>query len=87
MTVEAKGGALAKLAGIWCREPGFWDFLMHRTGEPVYSESTAAAVVRKLCDVNSRAELDSVPKAEAHFHVRVRLPYMRWMQGARECRS
>lgn len=87
MSERAKGGPLAKLVGMWCKEPAFWVFLSRRFGQPVTDDQTAAEVVRRVCGVASRAELDSAGKAEATFHVRVRLPYMRWMQGVKrwEC--
>jgi hypothetical protein len=83
MTERVKGGPLARTAGIWCREPDFWAFLVARTGKPCPNETVAAEIVRDLCGVGSRAELDSVPAAEAHFQVRIRLRYIRWMQGVR----
>jgi hypothetical protein len=58
-------------AGILCNEPGFWKFLRdhypklwfryhHYPGrQRVELSETAAAVVRELCKVNSRAEITS----------------------------
>lgn len=83
MTAAAKGGALARLAGIWCRDPDFWAFMSARTGRPCSDAPAAAALVREMCEVNSRAELDNVPAAEARFQVRIRMRYVRWMQGVR----
>lgn len=83
MTAQAKGGALARLAGMWCGNPEFWAFLAHRFGGPVANAGQAAEIVRGVCNVASRAELDNVPAAEAHFHACIRLPWVRWQQGAR----
>lgn len=83
MTGKNKGGALAKLAGMWCASAEFWRFVAARTGKPCPNADEAAGFVRAVCGVVSRADLDHVPAAEAKFHVSVRLPYMRWLQGAR----
>ena len=83
MTAPVKGGALARLAGMWCRNPDFWAFLSARTGRPCPDASAAAALVRELCEVDSRAELDNIPAAEARFQVRIRMRFVRWMQGVR----
>lgn len=83
MTAPGKGGALAKLAGMWCGQPEFWRFIAARSGRPCRDKDAAAGFVRTVCGIASRAELDHVPAAEAKFHVSVRLPYMRWLQGAR----
>ncbi|GLC92332.1 hypothetical protein Tamer19_17400 [Cupriavidus sp. TA19] len=84
MTAKAKGGALARLAGMWCGNPDFWRFVAHRSGKPCDSAAAARAYVLAVCGIESRAQLDSVPAAEAKFHAGVRLRYMRWMKGARE---
>lgn len=84
MTGKTKGGALARLAGTWCGEAGFWSFLSKRFARVCENRDQAASIVREVCGVASRAELDNIPAAEATFHVRIRLPYMRWMQGVRE---
>lgn len=80
-----KGGALAKLAGMWCGSPDFWVFLASRFDKQCGDAQAAAEIVRMACGVTSRAELDSVPAAEARFHASIRLPYMRWQQGV--CRQ
>lgn len=84
MTARAKGGALARLAGMWCGNPEFWAFLAQRFGGQVANADQAAELVRGVCKVASRADLDNVPAAEAHFHVRIRQPWVRWQQGVRD---
>jgi len=82
---EQKGGELAKLAGMWCAAPGFWEFLnSNSTGKwTVTNAEQAAAVVRKVCRVETRAMLDHDEHAGMRFQEFIRLPYMRWQQGAR----
>lgn len=82
---EPKGGALAKLAGMFCQQSEFWEFLVARSTGPTCCESVndAAATIRHICGIESRAELDSNAEAAAIFHEQIRLPYVRWKQGVR----
>lgn len=82
----AKGGALAKLAGMWCQEPEFWAFLAGcdaNGGQVVTNAEEAASAVRAICDVDSRAALDHDKIGSVRFQTLIRQPYMRWMQGVR----
>lgn len=80
-----KGGALAKLAGQFCGERTFQDWLATIYTEQVekYSANTiddeaiAAKVVRELCGVKSRAELDHNAEAARKFQEFIRKPYMK----------
>lgn len=78
---KPKGGALAKLAAMWCNEPTFWQFLSKQVGYRVESAETAAMLIRGECKVGSRAELDSNEAAAMRFQEKFRLPYMAHMQG------
>lgn len=87
---KPKGGPLAKLAGQWCNSQSFVDWLAdeHRAifegaladyhGD---AEMAAAAIVRALCGIQSRAELDNDEAAARAFHVRIREPYMAHLEG------
>jgi len=79
----AKGGALAKLAGMWCQEPEFWAFLSAPGGQTILNAEEAANAVRAICGVESRADLDHNAHASMRFQELIRLPYMRWMAGDR----
>ncbi len=64
----------ATQAGIVCADPVFWRFLRQEqlgTG-PVADENAAAAEVRRLCGVKSRAELTTDPKAHARWQALLR---------------
>jgi hypothetical protein len=78
---KPKGGELAKLAGMLCQKPEFWEFMTGKIGRKVTSADEAADAVRRICSIASRAELDSSELAATHFHRYIRLPYMRWKQG------
>jgi hypothetical protein len=85
-----KGGQLAKLAALFCGQPEFWRFLSETylrkpdEGHIITSAEEARFVVLKLCgNIKSRAELDHNEAAARAFHDKVRLPYLRWQQGAR----
>lgn len=67
---QPKGGELAKLAGMFCQQPEFWEF-SNQT-----NPSEAAAWIRVVCHVPSRADLDHDPAAAKLFHERVRKPYL-----------
>lgn len=76
---------LARLAGMWCRDPKFIQWLSgtfpsrwkaHATGQ---EHERAAAVVRSVCGVTSRAHLDGNGKAAALFHEHLRRPFTDWV--------
>lgn len=73
-----KGGALAKLAGMWCAEPEFAQWAQHEGWCDVNDADSAAAHVRTLCVISSRAELDSNPDAKRLFDERIRGPYSKF---------
>lgn len=82
-----KGGPLAKLAAMWCRDARFRRWLSEQfpdqcatcadDGMTIFNHhEVAAAVVRHVCGVRSRAELDEDRRAATTFHVQIRLPYV-----------
>lgn len=81
------GGALCKLAGMWCNDPEFHAFLTHTMKwaksytEPVTTE-VAANIIRETCGVASRADLDHSAEAAELFHQNFRIPFQKWNQGA-----
>lgn len=85
---RGKGGALCKLAAMWCAEEEFHNFLAATMkwakaySEPITSV-VAANIIRETCGVASRADLDHDERAALIFHRDFRLPYQRWLQGAR----
>lgn len=75
-----KGGALAKLAGMWCASPDFWAWAS--SGERVIdSADKAADLIRRYCKIESRAELDSSEAAATLFNTYIRGPYMKHMMA------
>ncbi|MDE4918171.1 hypothetical protein ACUXAV_000207 [Cupriavidus metallidurans] len=84
MTERQKGGELARLAGMWCGNPEFRRMVADRTGRSCETAGEARAYILERCGIESRAQLDHVPAAEAKFHASVRLPWVRWQQGARQ---
>lgn len=87
------GGALAKLAGMWCANDTFADW-MADTHSKLFDGALAdaegdiaeasAAILRALCGVESRIELDHDEVAAARFHERIRLPYMAYLAANTE---
>lgn len=80
LTVEKpKGGALSKLAAMWCQDPGFWTWLETDPENACHSERGAAACIYAICGIESRAELDHNPVAAEKFHRMIRGPYSKYM--------
>jgi hypothetical protein len=80
---KPKGGALAKLAGMWCNDPDFWAFCdstLEASSRGMNAED-AAGLVRRVCRIDSRAELDCDEQAADRFQKIFRLPYMAWKEG------
>jgi len=83
---HGKGPGLTRLAAMWCEQPPFRVWLKSAyppawaTAEAVTmfgsEQDVAAEVVRSLCEVKSRAELDTNAAAQQLFHSRIRLPYL-----------
>lgn len=81
---KPKGGALSILAARWCQDEAFQFWLAAEfshswadnfsTGTPTHDR--AAAVLRKICNVSSRAELDHDAVAAHTFDTVIRRPYM-----------
>jgi hypothetical protein len=86
---ELKGGELSKLAGKWCNRVDFQEWLSAEY--PVFFASTAAmpgplteieraaVMVRLICGVKSRAELDHDQRAAQEFHEKIREPFMEYI--------
>ena len=78
---KPKGGALAKLAGMWCNDPEFHQWAMATTHNGIYwpcdNPQEAKELVCELCDIESRAELDHNADAADKFHQLIRGPYQK----------
>lgn len=80
-----KGGDLAKLAGILCGDPEFQAWI-EKAAAPTWqiadapADATpaerAAVLVRLMCGVESRAELDHNGDAAERFHELIRKPWL-----------
>ena len=69
MARAARPGPLCWLAIGFCQQPDFLAFCRAR------DESEAKAFILRTCDVSSRKELDTNPKAADLFHRYVRRPF------------
>lgn len=84
LTVEKpKGGALAKLAGMWCQSPEFWIFAstigVNHLDLVVEDATQAKLFVLTACEIDSRAELDHNDHAAELFHRVIRGPYQKYL--------
>lgn len=77
VTEKPKGGPLSQLAGQWCNDETFQRFLNQRYGEKCTTKEETAQLLRHLCGVESRADLDHDPDAKAEFH-KIRLAFINW---------
>jgi hypothetical protein len=75
---EPKGGALAKLAGMWCADKTFQAWLETDPDNAAPNESGATLCLYALCEIESRRELDHDPAAAERFNRLIRGPYMKW---------
>lgn len=78
ITEAPKGGALAKLAGMWCADATFQAWLELDPDNAAPNESGAALCLYALCEIQSRRQLDHDPAAAERFNRLVRGPYMKW---------
>lgn len=74
---------LCIMACCFCRDPQFHAWLgrleTERTGETiVFGEESAKAFILASCNVSSRSDLDTNPKAAERFHTLVRKPFLEW---------
>jgi len=78
---RAKGGSAAKWIGMRCQEPAFQDWLeatfpnKRGAGVEEAPSDRAAAIVRAVCCVNSRAEIDNNKDAFQRFDRIIRQPW------------
>lgn len=71
-----KGGPLARWAAMRCQEPEFRAWMAKQFPSNACSTpDDAAQAIRTICGVDSRAELDSNPLAQATFDDLIRLPW------------
>ncbi|RWA55301.1 hypothetical protein AU476_07260 [Cupriavidus sp. UYMSc13B] len=77
---------LARTAGILCGNPTFRRFLAERFPAEwrdfgdLEDVDRAAAVVRTVCEIKSRSELDRDSTAARLFHTNVGFPFNDWQQ-------
>ncbi len=83
--VKPKGGALCRLAGQWCNDENFIDWVSyHQLGYRSHETAGAEDVtrhVRNTCNIESRSELDHNKDAAKRFDTYFRKPYMAYMEG------
>jgi len=77
-----KGGELAKLAGMWSNEQAFWDWIAVIQENPCHGSADAAAFIRAVCGVDSRAQIDHDAAARAKFDRHIRKPYAEYRRSA-----
>lgn len=68
----------------WCQEPTFWAFLDTKyctgDGSGATNAKEAAWLVKEICEVESRKQLDTDNEANKTWHREIREPYSRWLK-------
>lgn len=95
LSEKPKGGQLAKLAGMWCQDENFYNFILpiydkYLGGDgsgcgdvdwPIVATEFSRHAILVLCDIESRAELDHNPEAAAKFHKLIREPFSEYLKS------
>lgn len=74
---KPKGGALAKLAGMWSSDPEFGAFALKMAAAHNIQATNSADFIRQYCGVESRALIDGDQEATEAFH-RIRGEYVKY---------
>ena len=80
---KPKGGQLARLAGMWCSDWKFYDWIESKLecNKGAISENDARVYIISKCNIESRAELDNDPEAADKFHRLIREPYSEYLRS------
>ena len=86
LRLTTKGGPLARLAGMWCNDAVFqrWIVRSHAGTEGLSEQDdpreNAAILIRSVCGIESRAQLDSDVLAKERFDNFIRIPYSLYLK-------
>lgn len=80
---KPKGGVWSQWLAIRCGETEFQDWLAAQWPSLWAARGDPAEVVRCVCEVASRAEIDNDPEAQARFQERIRGPWAKHYGSAR----
>ena len=72
---KPKGGVWSQWLALRCNEPEFQDWLASCWPAIWSACGDPAETVRRICEVNSRADIDNDPEAQARFQERIRGPW------------
>ena len=65
-----------------CNEPLFWEFLEKGyPTESITNKFDASELVKTVCGVDSRKELDTIPEANRRWNCDIREPYRSFLLG------
>jgi hypothetical protein len=82
---KPKGGLLSQWCAMRCQEPEFQEWMRatypnqwaHAAAKHELDADTAAEVVRNVCRIGSRADLDHSDAAAKHFDAHIRHPWQK----------
>ncbi len=83
---KPKGGPLAELAGMWSKDERFWEWMTMQQLPPtggewrlINNEGAARSAILKVCEIQSRRELDHDARARRVFEEVIRRPYANYL--------
>lgn len=75
----ARSRELCIMACVFCKDALFRRWLaLHLGPDETITEAEAKDCILILCEISSRNELDTNPRAAAMFHEKVRRPFVEW---------
>lgn len=84
---KPKGGFLSQWLAMRCNEPEFWEFVEHKMKPfsllKILKPEECDFFVKDLLRIESKTEIDSDPNVQQRFHSEIRIPYAKWLAGAR----
>lgn len=73
----------AQLAYLLCKDEQFWHWADERSFDTIDNEEAARAYILTACDIDSRAKLDTNPKARAAWEVLIWRPFNEYRETVR----
>lgn len=84
VTQENRMNGLGLLAVRWCKETFFWEWLEDNYGEDIDSEEAASDMIKAICKIQTRRELNTNVPAAEFFNKHIRIPYMNFLEEIKD---
>jgi hypothetical protein len=84
VTQENRMNGLGLFAVRWCKETFFWEWLEDNYGEDIDSEEAASDMIKAICKIKTRRELNTNVPAAEFFNKHIRIPYMNFLEEIKD---